>query len=44
MFTEIVVLWMTYQFNFPTWCKILMALTVVLHVIKIGCVLSTHAK
>lgn len=44
MFTKIVVLWMTYQFNFPTWCKALMIITVILDVIRIGGVLGKHVE
>lgn len=34
MLTQIVVLYMAYTYNLPTWCKVLMVIAIVLNSIK----------
>ena len=35
MLTQIVVLYMAYTYNLPTWCKVLLGIAIALNVIRI---------
>lgn len=37
MLTQIVVLYMAYTYNLPTWCKVLLGIAIALNVIRILC-------
>ena len=37
MLTQIVVLYMAYTYNLPTWCKVLLGIAITLNVIRVLC-------
>lgn len=36
MFVQIVVLYMAYQYNLPTWCKVFVLISLVINLVRLG--------